>query len=78
MVFEGDEFGDLGADLVEAGVQKLSNAPAQRLAAAADREDSAHLLQGQPRGLAATDEPQPINDLRPIVAIPGCTPSGRR
>jgi hypothetical protein len=78
MPFEGDEFGDLAADLVEAGVQELSNMPTRRLAAVVDREDLAHLLQGQPCGLAAMDEPQPIHDLRPIVAIPRRTACGRR
>ena len=44
VAFEGDEFGDLRADLVETGVQDLSDVPARHLAAVVDREDLAHLL----------------------------------
>src|SRR6202022_2628743 len=44
VAFEGDEFGDLRADLVEPGVQDVSDVPARHLAAVVDRQDLAHLL----------------------------------
>lgn len=52
VAFEGDQFGDLRADLVQTGVQDLLHVPARHLTAVVDRQDLAHLLQGQPGGLA--------------------------
>lgn len=73
MAFESDEFGDLRADLVETGVQDLSDMSARHLSPVVDRQDLAHLLQGQPRRLASMDELQPTHDLGPVIAIPGRT-----
>ena len=44
VAFEGDEFGDLRADLVETAVQDLSDVSARQLAAVVDRQNLAHLL----------------------------------
>lgn len=78
VAFESDEFGDLRSDLVEAGAEYPPNVPARHLATIVDRQDLAHLVQGQSGRLAATDKLEPIHDLGSIVAIPGCAAWGLR
>jgi alkylmercury lyase len=62
--------GDPGIQLSLAALDQLADVLARRLAFVAQNDDAADLVEGEPARLGGTNEGQPVNDARVVVAVP--------